>query len=281
MIIHSHKNRLDLWNVLMILPPPDPRLKPQPLTFHGRIYIDESTIRIKDDRGWGETPAAHPFRDDINEVTGIADFKDIKNARIALSGTLGIPRSPFRIVGNLNTTNGQWAFKIQSENIPLVKWGPYVLPQTGVSLSGGSADIDVFVRSKLNPPKTEFPLWYNVDATLHRARFRLASFPIPATEIKGNIQLYNTRFKEAMPLNKIGHRQNTMVELNIHSAAIGKSPFSAVGAIALDSHTMALHLKSSALDFKSIKLLFPSLKTWKMGGSRLVLRPDVLVKRLR
>ena len=267
MVINAHKNRDDLWNVLMIIPPPDPRLKPQPLTFHGRIYIEESTIHIQDDRGWGSHPAPHPFRDDITDLTGIVDCKDIKNARIAWSGALGIPRSPFQLVGNLNTTNGQWAFKIQSDNVPLIKWGPYVLPQSGVSLSGGSADIDVFVRSKLNPPKTEFPLWYTVDAALHRARFRLALFPIPATEIKGTVRLYNTLFKDGAPLNKMGHRQNTIIELNIRSAAIGKSPFSAVGAIALDSHTIAINLKSSALDFKSIKLLFPSLQTWKMMGT--------------
>jgi hypothetical protein len=251
--VNAHKNTADLWNVLMILPPPEPG--GAPLTFKGRIYFKNMTIQYIDDKGWGHDPAPHPFTDTFHSMDGIADFRDITNARLVWKGALGTLNSPITIIGNLNTTNGQWGFTINADRLPLAKWGPYVVPQKGVQLGGQLADVSAQIQSKYRPKHGEFPFWFNTTLILTQGRLKIPVFPTTFQGINGYLHLTNTP------------NPTTMLRLDIRSAMIGTSSISAKGLINLDRGNLNLQLYSNSLQVSAVKALFPSISEWKIIGS--------------
>ncbi|NBV41565.1 DUF748 domain-containing protein [bacterium] len=214
-IVNTHRAKDDQWNVLMILPPPDPSLPPQPLTFTGRLYLDQMTIRFQDDRGWGEAPLKKPFIDTIANTKGIMDFRDIRNARIVLHGRLESAKSPFRLAGNLDTTTGLSVYDISIKSAPISKWGPYVFPHPGFELTSGNADVNAHVRSKYMPSPTDLPFWYDVNVTFHGSRFKLPIFEPAMEQIEGQINLSNSRVEAADVPNRVTQKTSPKNILNI------------------------------------------------------------------
>lgn len=204
------RTKTDQWNVLMILPPPEPQAPP--LSFTGRIYIDDSTIEIRDEKGWGNSQPNSAFVDHVTDLAGVVDFHDIRDAKMVFSGKLGLTKAPFRIIGNLNSTNGQWDYRINISDLNLTKWGPYMIDNPSLSVMGGTLDAEVHIHSKYLPNQHEFPFWYDLVGHIRDTTLSMPIFPASATKMSGMITMANNHIESDQVMH-LGNHPETPIHL--------------------------------------------------------------------
>ena len=187
--LYAKRNIQDLWNVLMILPPPNPNNPPP--TFKGKILVRNLSVLFKDEHGWGHKTS--DFSSQFSHISGLLDFSNYKKVPFYFMGYCEKKKSsPIRILGAFNAKNGRYALKIACKNLPLKKWGAYVMPIRGYQFYQGNASLIAHLRSKSSTKNHQLPFWTSVSIQLSGASLQVPFFKKPLKQGTARVTIHSS-----------------------------------------------------------------------------------------
>lgn len=197
------RNSKGEWNVFYLLPPPPTQFPPPPITFKGKLIINNMDIDFTDDRGWDKSPLKTPFHSEFVGFKGALNFAKPEAVALDLKGSIVDTKSPIRFQGTLNLYAGLFDIKFNVQKLDPGKWGDYVVPLPEFKLSQDQYAIQGRIKSKDPYPENEVPFWYELEFGFKDTQFKTPFFQAPLTALKGKIKIRHGRLTHALILKQI------------------------------------------------------------------------------
>ncbi len=251
-----HRDQRDLWNVLMILPPPVEGAPPP--TFTGKLWFDNLTITFKDELGWGGKPTT--FRDNYGHFQGLMDFGNLTHVSIDLIGRhTQQPNQGLKITGHMNAVNGQYDLTFVGSQLPLATWGNYVFDRQGFLFHNGIASIVGRIRSKPVYVPQLVPFWYDVVMDIHDATFKLPFFTKPIDHLTAKSRLRHWPVAQEL-------QPATELSISRSDGHILGTPVTCVGLITLNTQQFALDVTAAPATLDTIWQAIPAFSNTPLKG---------------
>jgi hypothetical protein len=231
--VYMLRDTRDQWNVLHILPPPNPKAPPP--TFTGKLLFQNMSIYFRDEKGWGDTH--QPFHTNFTRLYGVMDFSRLHKTKLYLTGQLSDKNDQaLKITGLFNTLNGAYDLVFSTIHTDVKTWGNYVFNRSGYTFNSGQAAVKGRIRSKDHYVPHQIPMWYDIKIKLSNGTFQVPYLKTPFTQLKGSMQLYYGLQKNKKPSQTIQFLDTT--------AKLNTIPVEGKGTLDLIQHGVDLHMEA-------------------------------------
>ncbi|MDI6731998.1 MAG: translocation/assembly module TamB domain-containing protein, partial [Candidatus Margulisbacteria bacterium] len=130
----------DKWNILSLLPPPDPKAPPPP-EFRAKLIFKNCRVKYNDQIGFRAPKQA--FAAEASQVSGVINFQKKNKILFSLAGQINDPTSSavLKLGGFYDFTSGKYELNLVADKIDLVKWGNYMVSVPNPPFEDGSAQV--------------------------------------------------------------------------------------------------------------------------------------------
>jgi hypothetical protein len=219
------------------------------------LTISNLNIIYRDEKGWGKNHLEYAFEENLSFSTIELLIDTAQNSTYTASGFFESTKSNIRSSGAVNLTSKSYNLDFMINDLPLDKWGSYILPVKGVSVETNSVNIHGALKNKSMPTTTKLPFLYDLDIEFEKNSLNLSFLPTLITIDKGHLKLANTINSDKMTLtfkNIIGESSNI--------------PFTGHGWILPKDKKIDLHLLTKQSNASNLYGLLPSLTFLSLDG---------------